>query len=334
MKIITSAAALLTMGPTFRFTTRVESARDAVVSPDGTLAGPAYLIGAGDPMLATRAFSRNFLDNTGTQIERLAVNIRQSGIRTISGGIVVDESLFDARRTGPQWEGSYVWECGPLSAAATNQGRAGNSEGVKVHGAIRSGPDVPGGTVVGQVRSRPISAILGFMNPASNNFSAEMLTKDVGAYGSGHGTTAAGTARAAAILRDQGAFVPGDHLVDGSGLSHANRLSAWTLVTTLAQANANPRWGDALVQSLEHGGEGTLRRRLRDPAVGPRVRAKTGYISGVASLAGIVTSPAGATYAFAFLINDPNISLAQRTMDRAVTLLATGAADGAQAINR
>jgi D-alanyl-D-alanine carboxypeptidase len=64
------------------------------------------------------------------------------------------------------------------------------------------------------------------------------------------------------------------------------------------------------------------------------VRAKTGYISGVASLAGIVTSPAGATYAFAFLINDPNISLAQRTMDRAVTLLATGAADGAQAINR
>ena len=356
MKIITSAAALLTMGPTFRFTTCVESARDAVVSPDGTLAGPAYLIGAGDPMLATRAFSRNFLDNTGTQIERLAVNIRQSGIRTISGGIVVDESLFDARRTGPQWEGSYVWECGPLSAAATNQGRAGNSEGrnvsspplaagqrlaaalrragVKVHGAIRSGPDVPGGTVVGQVRSRPISAILGFMNPASNNFSAEMLTKDVGAYGSGHGTTAAGTARATAILRDQGAFVPGDHLVDGSGLSHANRLSAWTLVTTLAQANANPRWGDALVQSLEHGGEGTLRRRLRDPAVGPRVRAKTGYISGVASLAGIVTSPAGATYAFAFLINDPNISLAQRTMDRAVTLLATGAADGAQAINR
>ena len=58
-----------------------------------------------------------------------------------------------------------------------------------------------------------------------------------------------------------------------------------------------------------------------------RIRAKTGYIDGVASLAGTVTSTSGERYAFAFLINDPDITAAQRTMDRAVTLLATGAAD-------
>lgn len=354
MKIITSAAALLTVGPDFRFTTRVEGGADAKVSADGTLTGPAYLIGSGDPMLATTAYSRGYMDRAGTPIERLAINVRRGGVREISGGLVVDESLFDAKRMGPQWKSDYVWECGPLSAIATNQGRAGNDQshnvsspgmaagqrlvkalkhvGVTVHGPIRVAHDAPGGTVLGEVKSRPLSAILGFMNPASDNFTAETLSKDVGAYGAGHGTTAAGTDHAEKLLREHGALAAHDDLVDGSGLSHSNRLSASTLVTMLGEAEQNPEWGDALVRSLEHGGEGTLIHRLRDPAVRNRVRAKTGYINGVASLAGVVTSKAGARYAFAFLINDPDIGGAQRTMDQAVSLLATGAADTAPAV--
>ena len=170
------------------------------------------------------------------------------------------------------------------------------------------------------------------MNPASNNFAAETLAKDVGAYGAGHGTTAAGTAQAEKILGEHGALAPQDQLVDGSGLSHANRLSASTLVAMLGLATTQPEWGDALIRSLEHGGEGTLIHRLRDPAVRTRIRAKTGYIDGVASLAGMVTSNSGARYAFAFLINDRDIGAAQRSMDRAVTLLATGAADTSPAV--
>lgn len=354
MKIITSATALLTVGPDFRFITRAESAPGAKPTAAGALPGALYLVGAGDPMLATRAFSRNYLDGKGTPIERLAINVRRAGIRSVSGGIVVDESLFDAQRTGPQWRSDYVWECGPLSAIATNQGRAGNTEGhnvsspplaagqrlsaalkhvgVTVHGQVRAGHDAPGGDVVGQVRSQPLSAILGFMNPASNNFAAETLTKDNGAYGAGHGTTPAGTAQAARILRDSRALQPGDHLVDGSGLSHANRVASATLVAMLTKAAGDPKWGDALVGSLEHGGEGTLIHRLRDGDVRARVRAKTGYIDGVASLAGIVTSKSGKKYAFAFLINDRDIGGAQRTMDQAVSMLARGAADGAASV--
>ncbi len=353
MKIITSSAALLTVGPDFRFTTRVETGADITVT-NGVLPGPAYLIGSGDPLLATRAFSRRYLEGNGTPLERLAANIRRSGVRSISGGIVVDESLFDTKRMGPQWKSDYAFECGPLSAVATNQGRAGNSEarnvaspaiaagqrlaialrrvGVTVHGSIRRGNDVPGGTTIGEVKSKPLSAILGFMNPSSNNFTAETLTKDVGAYGAGHGTTAAGTAYAEKVLKEHGALAPGDNLVDGSGLSHANRLSASTLTTMLGEATTNPEWGDALIQSLARGGEGTLIHRLRDPAVRSRLRAKTGYINGVASLAGIVTSTSGARYAFAFLINDRDIASAQRTMDSAVRLLARGAADSSPAV--
>ncbi|MBJ7366813.1 MAG: D-alanyl-D-alanine carboxypeptidase, partial [Thermoleophilia bacterium] len=70
MKIITSASALLTLGPDFQFTTRVEGAAPV----GGVVQGPAYLIGAGDPLLSTRAFSRGYLGGAGTPIERLASN--------------------------------------------------------------------------------------------------------------------------------------------------------------------------------------------------------------------------------------------------------------------
>ncbi|MSO43837.1 MAG: D-alanyl-D-alanine carboxypeptidase/D-alanyl-D-alanine-endopeptidase [Thermoleophilia bacterium] len=346
IKVITSAAALLTIGPTFRFATRVESAPGASVTA-GAIDGPVYLIGAGDPMLSTRAYSRTNLHRLGTPIEELARSVRGSGIRIVQGGVVVDESLFDAKRTGPQWQSDYVFECPPLSAIATNGNRTDTGDnvespaiaagkqfvialkrsGVQVGGPIRAGRAVPGGAIVGQVYSPPLASILEVMNSDSDNFIAEILMKDVGAYGTGHGTTDAGTRHAARVLRERGILTTADAFVDGSGLSHANRVSATTLVGVLAAADADPTWGDALIRSLPHGGEGTLIRRLRAASVRKRVRAKTGYIRGVASLTGTVTSFRGVPYVFAFLMNTTDITKAQATMDTAVTLLATGAAD-------
>jgi D-alanyl-D-alanine carboxypeptidase/D-alanyl-D-alanine-endopeptidase (penicillin-binding protein 4) len=312
------------------------------------VSGPAYLIGAGDPMLATRAYSRRSLDGLGTSLDDLARDVREQGVKRITGGIVVDETLFDRKRMGPRWKSSYRYECPPLSGIATNQNRANGGSnvsspaiaagqrmvaalrraGVRVSGGVRAGRDVPGGDVIGQVRSERLERVLDFMNAHSDNFTAETLTKDVGAYAAGRGTTAAGTRKAEDLLRQRGILTASDDFVDGSGLSHSNRVSASTLVGVLRDAEADPSWGDALVGSLPRGGEGTLIRRLKGPAVRKRVRAKTGYINGVASLAGTVTSRSGARYAFAFLMNTSDISGAQKAMDRAVTLLATGRADG------
>lgn len=351
MKIITSASSLLTVGPGFRFTTRLEAGADTK-GPGGIIHGPAYLIGAGDPMLATRAYSRANLDRLGTPIEALARNVRRNGIRSITGGVVVDETLFDRQRTGPRWKSAYRWECPPLSGIATNQNLANNGSnvsspataagkrlvaalraaGVRVSGRVRAGRDAPGGTVVGQVRSRPLARILDFMNAHSDNFTAETLTKDVGAYGAGTGATRVGTARAENLLHERGLLQANDNFVDGSGLSHSNRVSAATLVGVLRLALAEPPWGDVLIDSLPQGGEGTLIRRLKGPKVRKRVHAKTGYINGVASLAGTVTSVSGTPYAFAFLMNTQDISAAQKAMDTAVTLIATGRADTAVAV--
>lgn len=348
MKIITAASALMTVGPDFRFTTRVEAAPDTK-GPGGTINGPAYLIGAGDPMLSTRAYSRANFSGLGTPIDDLARDIREKGTTRITGGVVVDETLFDRQRMGPLWKSSYRHECPPLSGIATNQNRADNGanvsspaiaagqrlvaalrrQGVQVTGPVRAGRDVPGGDVLGQVRSKPMSRILGYMNATSDNFTAETLTKGVGAYGTGSGSTPAGTRRAEELMRERGVITASDDFIDGSGLSHSNRVAAATLVGVLKDAQANPQWGRVLIDSMPQGGEGTLIRRLKGPAVRYRVHAKTGYINGVASLAGTVTSRAGVPYAFAFLMNTSDIGGAQKAMDRAVTLLATGKADSA-----
>ncbi len=348
MKIITAASALMTVGPDFRFTTRVEAAPDTK-GPGGTINGPAYLIGAGDPMLSTRAYSRANFSGLGTPIDDLARDIREKGTTRITGGVVVDETLFDRQRMGPLWKSSYRHECPPLSGIATNQNRADNGanvsspaiaagqrlvaalrrQGVQVTGPVRAGRDVPGGDILGQVRSKPMSRILGYMNATSDNFTAEILTKGVGAYGTGTGSTPAGTRRAEELMRERGVITASDDFIDGSGLSHSNRVSAATLVGVLKDAQANPQWGRVLIDSMPQGGEGTLIRRLKGPAVRYRVHAKTGYINGVASLAGTVTSKAGVPYAFAFLMNTSDIGGAQKAMDRAVTLLATGKADSA-----
>ena len=96
----------------------------------------------------------------------------------------------------------------------------------------------------------------------------------------------------------------------------------------LAAADGDANWGDPLIRGLAHGGEGTLIHRLRDAVVRRRVRAKTGYISGVSALAGVVSSRSGARYAFSFLMNDPDIGGAHAVQDELVTMLASGSADG------
>jgi D-alanyl-D-alanine carboxypeptidase/D-alanyl-D-alanine-endopeptidase (penicillin-binding protein 4) len=353
MKIVTSAGALLTLGPDFRFETRLYAGVNAV-RQGRVLRGPIYLKGYGDPLLSTPAYARNFFSGRGGNLGRLAGEVKAEGIRLVRGPLVADESFFDARRTGPQWKTSYSSECPPLSGLIVNQnfvgdGRGGHvssppiaaaqrlrgamgAVGVRQVGSLRPGRAPTHGRLLATVKSPPLGQVLAIMNPASDNFIAETLMKDVGAYGRAEGSTHAGTAETAELLRARGILAVGDRLVDGSGLSRGNRISASTMVRLLASANQErAAWGDALIRSLEHGGEGTLRRRLRGPEA-PRVRAKTGYINGVSSLAGVVTSRAGHRFAFAFFMNDWDIGGAQRMQDQLVAAMAAGQGDRAGAL--
>ncbi len=348
MKLVTSAGALLQLGPTFRFTTRLLAARDARLSA-GTLTGKVYLKGAGDPLLATRSYGRRYLSGVYTPISAMAKGARSLGIRRIRGPVISDEHLFDTRRAPRGWPSYYSAYASPLSALATNQAYSGNgrssyttnpnlaagqrlraslkSNRIAHLGGLTSGVAPANARVLGTSISPPLPKILRQMNLESDNFMAETFAKDVGAYGVGRGTTAAGVARTHALLQQRGIVTSADTFADGSGLSRSNRIAASSLVRLIAAADADPNWGAALLGSLAQGGQGTLIHRFTTGVATKRVRAKTGYINNVSALAGRVVSRRGRHYAFAFLMATPDISGAHAVQDRVVTLLAAGADD-------
>lgn len=304
------------------------------------LRGPIYIKGYGDPTLATRPFARSFQSGLGGNFARLFLPLRRDGIRAVKGPLVADESFFDARRTGPRWRSGFSIYSRPLSALSLNRNNIGappsaaatraraalRGIGIRQTGGVRVGRTPRSATEVASITSPPLHAILGLTNPASDNYQAEMLMKAVGAYGAGVGTTVAGARRATVLLRERGILNLNDRIVDGSGLSHSNRLSAASLTRLIAAADRDPEWGRALVRSLPQGGEGTLRRRFRGPER-KRVRAKTGTLSGVTSLAGRVVSRRGQRYAFAVLVESANTKGGRALQDRIVKLLAAGTED-------
>ncbi len=344
MKVMTAASALITLGPTYRFETRLYMGATPTYSGP-ILNTPLYLKGYGDPTLATPGYARRYLPGATTNVTGLVRPLRAAGITRIRGPIIVDETYFDARRRGPGWPARYNIESQPLSAMNVNQSWLGDTRRSRVKspplaagttlratmramrvvhtGAVRTGRAPAQGRLVATVQSRPLRAITRLMLPPSDNFVAEMLVKNMGAYSAGAGTTAAGTRVSAGALSQY--LAPGDRFVDGSGLDRRNQLTANSLARVLIAADADPVWGSALITSLPRGNEGTLRSRFRP--LGGRLRAKTGYINGTSTLTGIVTSTNGTKYAFALLMNDSSISGARETQARLVKMLAAGVAD-------
>ena len=121
--------------------------------------------------------------------------------------------------------------------------------------------------------------------------------------------TPTATARdALAVLRETltGLGVSADSYTtrDGSGLSRNDYLSADALIATLTAAWERPRLRDTLASTLPQAGRsGSLADRLRGTPAEGRVRAKTGSMSNVRSLAGFVETAAGEPLVFAFLVN-------------------------------
>lgn len=132
---------------------------------------------------------------------------------------------------------------------------------------------------------------------------AEGLLKRAGASAASVGSWQTGSTAVAQFLRKCGVSDDSFVIDDGSGLSRSNRISARAVTTVLAAAHRGAG-GELLYESLARPGRpGTLERRMRTGETRDRVRAKTGYISGVRTLAGYVDAVDGHRLAFAFLYN-------------------------------
>jgi D-alanyl-D-alanine carboxypeptidase/D-alanyl-D-alanine-endopeptidase (penicillin-binding protein 4) len=168
--------------------------------------------------------------------------------------------------------------------------------------------------------SAPLALVIREMNKQSDNYVAESVLKTLGAEtraNEGPATWADGTAAVSAYLATLG-IVPGSYRADnGSGLFDATSVSAHQLVKLLRAAHADYRIGPDLVASLPTGGiDGTLAKRWHGHPARGRVRAKTGTLDKVSTLAGFVGVDSGHPLAFAILAND--VPGGERTIARAM----------------
>jgi len=325
-KLPLTYAALTTLGPTYRIETDVlgEGEQDGT-----TFSGTLVLRGGGDPTLSTAG------------LRSLAAQVRTYGIRRVTGGIVADESYFDSRRMVAGWKPSFfIDESPPLSALVVNRARVGRtvtrspalaagtafrtalrSAGVVVDGTMRMGRVDDFAIPIAQVESPTLAAILRFMDRESDNFTAELLLKQLGAVSLDRGTSAAGASVVMQALAEAGVPMAGVRIVDGSGLSRLDRLTANALAATLKAAWADPTVKPAFVAALPVAGvNGTMEDRLRKAPARWRVLAKTGTTSDASALSGYVST----RFLFTVLQNGHPLSYwwARRAQDRFVEVLA------------
>lgn len=149
-------------------------------------------------------------------------------------------------------------------------------------------------------RSRPLRDITVPMLKNSINMYADAVLRL--ATGSGGARTIAdGVSAAKRQLRDWGIPDGAIQPVDGSGLSRFNLATAEALVAVLKQMRDVQAFRDALAVA---GVDGTLENRMKDTPAAGTVRAKTGSMTNVRSLAGYVTTRDGETLAFAMTANN------------------------------
>jgi serine-type D-Ala-D-Ala carboxypeptidase/endopeptidase (penicillin-binding protein 4) len=326
-KLYTSAAALTRWGPEAQLETEVLGS--TTLDELGVLDGNLYLRGGGDP-----TFGR-------AEVRRLARILAGRGLTEVTGRVIGDESHFDALRGGPASSFRTSTWVGPLSALAYNRGltegrrptfqtrpalyaaqrfeKALEREGIEVGRAARAGLTPSLAEPMAEWASPRIEVLVGQINRPSDNFMAETLLKALGAEFGTAGSTAAGTAVARDVAAELGASPT---MVDGSGLSRANRTSPHDVVDLLAGMDESEAADDFATSLAVAGRSGTLSDRMRRTSAQERCRAKTGTLIGVSALAGYCDGPAGSRVAFSFLMAGLSVTGAHRLQDRMAAVLA------------
>ncbi len=171
--------------------------------------------------------------------------------------------------------------------------------------------------------SPPLSEVIALINKPSDNLISEITLKLVGKEKRGQGTTSAGVQATMEFLREAGLEMGAVNLVDGSGLSRMNMISAENLARLLTYMARAPH-AQIYRNSLPvYGVDGTLRNRLRDTPVQGKGFAKTGSLYRVSSLSGYLECQSGRVVVFAIVMNGymTTAAEARALQDRLVRLL-------------
>ncbi|HEU4947794.1 MAG TPA: D-alanyl-D-alanine carboxypeptidase/D-alanyl-D-alanine-endopeptidase [Kribbella sp.] len=346
LKLLTTASALATLGPDHRFTTKAVS----------TSKGSVVLVGGGDPLLATKRSTDPRAFPQGATLQELAAGtaraLRAQGVRSVSLGY--DASLFTGPVVNPKWQPIYISEgiaartsalwvdegrlkpgmakraTSPALAAATAFAAQLRAAGVKVVGAPKAKTVPESAASLAQVRSAPLGDIVEYVNLHSDNDGAEVLLRQVGLATKNGGSYAGGLAGVRATLTELGLNLGKARLEDGSGLSRTNQVPLDVLAgaVRVAASPDHPELRHLLTGLPVAGFSGSLEARFASPGTSAGsglVRAKTGTLTGVHSLAGLVRDRTGTLLVFAVATDSAPANKpleARAALDRAASALA------------
>ncbi len=335
-KLYTTVALLSELGPNARLKTTVVG--HGHLGPGGVWHGDLYLVGGGDPTFGDGGFNRAWEQGFGPTANDLVQQLLRDGIRRVTGWVIGDAALFDDLRGGPATAyGPDIPDFGGQLAGLTyDHGSTFKKLGpgafaakelvLTMHGALigarplnRTLPAPPDTVPLASVQSPPLSVMVKLMDVPSDDFFAEMLTKQLGArFGTG-GSIQAG---AGVISQVIGSFGLHPTIVDGSGLSRSDVSSPGQIVALLRTMWSTPM-GRELVDALPVVGvNGTVQRIAAHTFAQGRCMAKTGTLNDVTNLAGYCTARNRHVLAFAVMMDGPPNWTATQLLDRLVPAIA------------
>ena len=347
MKVLTTTAALATLGPDHRFTTKVVS---------GATASSIVLVGGGDPLLTARPPASPGYPKPATLADlatATAKALEARGVRRVALGF--DPSLFSGPAVNQHWLPRYTTEgiVSPTSALWVDEGRekpglAKRAEhpalvaatafaarlklaGIAVGAAPVLTKAKPGAATLAQVRSAPLAAITEHVNLVSDNDGAEVLLRHIGLATHNGGSYAGGIKGLRSTLTRLGVTLGKARIEDGSGLSRTNAVPLQLLAGAVRAgiSKDHPELRAVPANLPVAAFSGSLSDRFAGPGAAAGagyVRAKTGTLTSVHSLAGLVRDRTGTLLVFALATDRaaPDKALAARAaLDRAAAALAT-----------
>ncbi len=317
-KVLTALAATYTLGADYRLTT--SATFDAAT-------GRVTLVAGGDMMLAADAGHGGALADAngwaglGDLARSVAAELAARGVTAVE--VAVDDAAYPAPHKPPAWP-EYVIRLGygaPVSGLAVNVAKQEDAfyaprwDDPSLHAAqtfaerlTEAGvtATVVGhrgatGVTVATVYSAPLARVVEHLIYESDNTIAELVARQL-ALETGRPATSAGGAEAITeALGVMGLDTTGLKLYDGAGYSTQNRISPALLAEAIRASMSLPQVGP-FIQWMPIGAmEGTVAGRFGDTPAAGLLRAKTGSLTGVTSLAGVVQTADGRVLVFAVL---------------------------------
>lgn len=312
-KLFTTAVALETMGGDFQLSTKIFT-DDSSIS-DGVINGNLYIKGFGNSVF------------TSEDLEDMVTKLKDMNIKNITGDVIGDDTYFDNVYTRDDWindERANV-KLPPISALVLDRNkttvtkkRRGRYRTYFVHvsdppafvakelktkllqqgisiGGISTKGVTPQGVKQLCQSSIELRELIKLINKNSDNFLAECLFKTIGAVKSGQqGNSFYATQTILSFIKDNGIFSEGTAVVDGSGISRFDQITAGALIGLLEKMYFDIKNFDDFYNALSIAGvDGTLEKRMRRTLAENNFHGKTGTLNGVSSVSGYLSTESG-----------------------------------------